>query len=149
MTYAVLTTQSTIQVPAPGLVIDALSTTVTADSGVTATLALPATFFDTTQGTDLLLRFAEALDTIMASGKVASATGGQAADPSGLLQDVIDFVVAYPSAAAGALAKTMVVEVPCAMIGGNGLGTGHSGPEYAMEQIDLAYAKLAAIAQGG
>ena len=147
--YAVLAGSSTLQVPASNISVDAVSTTIQASGGVTATLVLPASWFDTDAGNERLLVFADALNTINANPKVVSGAGGQSTDANGLLQDVVDWVVGYPEGSKDNALLTRTVEIACSNIGGTGLGTGQVGPAYALEQIQIAYGILQQIAQGG
>src|SRR5262249_28263860 len=112
-------------------------------------LVLPAYWFNDTRGNDRLLVFADALNTITNDARVVSGSGGQSTDANGLLQAVVDFLVCFPAGQKDAPLLTRTVEIACSNIGGTGLGTGNVGPQYALDQIEIAYGILQQISQGG
>jgi len=144
--YSPLAASSTLQIPTSQVAVDAVASTVTASSGITATLVLPAEWFTDTRGADRLEVFANALNEIWVSGMIAGGIGGQAPDANGLVQDVVDFTVCYPKNSRSNARYTKLVQVPCKDIGGDGLGTGHIGSDFALTLITAAYDQLAAQA---
>lgn len=111
--YSVLTSESTIQVLSPTVVVDAYTATVQTDpTGIVATLTFPNTFFESATAGDLLQAFATNIEAFVSGGKVSGAIGGQVLDANGLLQDTVDFTVSYtpPNSPTGPL--TAQVEVP-------------------------------------
>ena len=144
--YSPLAASSTLQIPTSQVAVDAIASTVTASSGITATLVLPASWFTDSTGPDRLEVFANALNEIYNTGMIAGGIGGQAPDVNGLVQDVVDFTVCYPKFSRANARFTKLVQVACADIGGTGLGVGHIGSAFALELITAAYDQLAAQA---
>lgn len=142
--YTVLSSQSTIQVLSSTLTVDAFQSTIqTSPSNVIAQLTLAQTYFDDGSAPDYLATYANNIETLMASGKVIAGTGVQTLDANELLQDAVDFTVAYtpPGSTTGPL--TVQVTIPNSLIALVQLGLGG-----AQAMIDDAYNQLIVLSGG-
>lgn len=101
--YALIGSYSTVQVLSPTIVNDVEYCTIrTQPHGVIASKTVERSVFDAGQAGPELTNFADAIEQIMSSNKaVVSAVGAQQLAPSGLLDDVVIFTVAYPDAVTG------------------------------------------------
>lgn len=147
--YTVLTSHSSIQVLSATLVLDTVTTQIrTTPSGVIAEYWLAKADFDSGTKTVLLQTFADNIETIMAGGKVIAGSGAESVDANGLIQQTVNFVVAYtpPGSITGPL--TVEVEVPTTDLGGTTEFGGNYGLQSAEAIIDTAYQNLVTLAGG-
>lgn len=147
--YTVLSSNSSIQVLSPTLVLDTVTTTIqTQPSGVVAAYWLAKVDFDAGTADTLLATFASNIETIMSGGKVIAASGAESVDANGLIQQTVNFVVAYtpPGSLTGPL--TVEVEVPTGDLGGTTELGANYGLQDAEKIIDDAYANLVKLAGG-
>lgn len=148
--YVLLATASTVQVLSATLVIDAvLSTVQTNESGIIASLTLPAGLLTTDAGVLELNTFTNNLETILADNRVSAVTGAQSIDDNGLLQDSLDITVAYSPPGSQLPPLTQSITTPYSDVRATGGITGGTVTGSSVEAaIADAYQQLVTLAGG-
>lgn len=147
--YTLLSSYTTVQVLSPTLASEGLYCTIqSAPSGSIVQRFVPQASFDSDQGRGLLESLATAIEDVISGGTAISASGSQEVDDSGLLADVVVFVVEYtpPTPTVGALTTTVSVPVNV-LTADTSFGSFLTGGT-ALERIQSAHDKLAAMAAG-
>lgn len=137
--YTPLGSHRDIQVLSPSAVIDVERVAgVTVPSGVYFERVVPLTIFGTDAATAYVSELAAAIEQRISGGLADSASFAQQVDPSGLVVDVIEFVVSIAGPPEGGGTFSTTVTVPVNLLTG-GLGGQGSGVD---TLFDDAFAQL-------
>lgn len=147
--YALLASYSTVQVLSSQVVNDVVYCTIqTNPSQAIASLPVSRTAFDQNQAVEELTAFANNIETLIGRGHVTTAAGVQSIDPSGLLQDVVQFTVEYVPAGASTSSITATADVPANMLSVSDPAIDRVLLAEAEAIIDAVYASLQSAASG-
>jgi len=147
--YAVLTSESTVQVLSPTFSNPVEYVTLqTTPSGVIASMPVQKDVFDAGGGGTDLGIFADAIEEIMALPHVVSAAGEQTLDDHGLLADNVAFTVEYTPPGTTNTSITTDVLIRAAELNFTDGQIGVTLRADVEAQLDKAYANLKAMAAG-
>lgn len=145
--YDLVTTQSSIQVISPTVVLDVVVATIkTKPHGVFLDYWIAKDAWDAGVAPTLLTAVADGVEHIMDTLPVSAAYGSTVLDPSGLLAELVTFTVAYQTPGSTFPPATVDVEVPVSDFGQDTLGGVNAGLDDVTAKIKDAYAKLQAAA---
>jgi hypothetical protein len=147
--YALLASESTVQVLSPTLTNDVVYCTIlTQPSGVIASMPVPKIAFDSSSARPELTAFANAIEQIMARPEVVAATGEQTIDHNGLLADNVTFTVQYTPPGTTPTSITADVVIRVAELNFEDELIGRTLLEDVLAKIQATYAQLEASASG-
>lgn len=147
--YALLASESTVQVLSSTVVNDVVYSTIqTSPSGVIASMPLDSAFFEAGVGSQYLQYFADGIESIMSINGVIAGTGSQHVDSSGLLADSVTFTVTYSASGSSSGAVTATADVPVGYLNATPGTTSGGGITAAEEIVNAAISNLQALAGG-
>jgi hypothetical protein len=147
--YALIASESTRQVLSATVANDVEYCTIqTSPSGVIANIPVEKQIFDDLQAGVELANFADAIEQVMTSANISSATGIQSIDASGLLQDQVAFTVFYQPPGVSGTSVTAEALVPVGYLNFTDAQIGEASLANVDKIINDAYASLKAAAGG-
>ena len=147
--FVVITTESTVGVVSPTLTVDALVATIAiSPSQVISNVTLAQADYDSGAAMTTLQAVSDNIQEIMDGGKVIAASPAQSLDASGLLQDAMDFTVAYQPPGSAVAPLTRQVEITITELGGGLVFSQIGAISEATVKIDAAYQQLVEIYNG-
>lgn len=119
--YALIASESTVQVLSPTLVLPIEYVTIqTQPSGVIASMGVSRSTFDSGGSRIVLQDYADNIEFLMTFPHVVAAQGSQSLDRNGLIADNVVFTVQYDPAGANVTSVTAEAVVPSGLLNEGG-----------------------------
>lgn len=144
--YTLIGSSSIVQVLSPKVVSDMVAATIeTHPTSIRATKLVTQADFDSGSAAADLAAFADAIEAVVAGGKVVGGSGNSNLDASGLQQYFVAFEVGYNPPGAPTGTVTVDVDVPVSLLTPQGTDPNSSPPGAVLSLIDAAYNNLVAL----